>query len=242
MNAGLLGPLRTPRAALDAIRLNEDPAQARELQALGEAANYVLSLTRPHPELGRSGSVCPYAAGGLQRQSILLTSLSLDTPDHDALAQVMHGVRNMVIEMGGTPEEAKLRAILVVLTGLDTSEAAPLVESVQRELKPFFVSVGLMIGEFFPGCAAPGLHNPDFRPLDTSFCGLAVRRMMANDVVFLLDQDCYVRSYLDEFGQDGAKRLARMLADGSCPPHRAEAIGQLLAERAGTSRLVAAEA
>ncbi|MEO0867043.1 MAG: DUF6875 domain-containing protein, partial [Cyanobacteria bacterium J06642_11] len=58
-------------------------------------------------------------------------------------------------------------------------------DRIQRRLKPFFVEKRLMLGEFYPGNQSPGLHNPDFRPLQSPVPMLVIRSMTEPDLPFL---------------------------------------------------------
>jgi hypothetical protein len=66
-----------------------------------------------------------------------------------------------------------------------TDEAAQYINGLQQKLKPSFVEAGLMIGEFHQKNDAPGLHNPDFRPLQSPIPMLAIRYMHESDLPFL---------------------------------------------------------
>jgi hypothetical protein len=59
------------------------------------------------------------------------------------------------------------------------------IENVQSALKPEFVKRGMMIGEFWPDHAMPGLHNHSFRPLASPVPMLAMRHMVITDLLFL---------------------------------------------------------
>ncbi|MFX7961117.1 DUF6875 domain-containing protein, partial [Acinetobacter baumannii] len=77
----------------------------------------------------------------------------------------------------------------------------------QREAKLRFVQQGRMIGQFYPGCAEPGLHSPSFRPLDAPVPFIAIRHMAIQDAPFMLGDHRYRQSYLEHFGEEGARRL-----------------------------------
>lgn len=61
-----------------------------------------------------------------------------------------------------------------------------MVANVQARLKSEFVKHGLMLGEFFPGNPTGGLHSAHFRPLAAPVPLLAIRRMVASDLSFLV--------------------------------------------------------
>lgn len=75
-----------------------------------------------------------------------------------------------------------------------------------------------MIGEFYPTCPEPGLHNPAFRPLDTPVPALAIRYITKFDAPFMLGDPAYEAGYVERFGDEGVRRLTRLKArSAGCP-------------------------
>ncbi|MGI4795419.1 MAG: DUF6875 domain-containing protein [Janthinobacterium lividum] len=180
-------------------------------ETLAEAANYINHyLTSPDPIIGRSGAVCPFVGGALRSDMITLFVLPSRTADpvilREAALTIKARFRPITEFVASSPEN--LRAAVIVMPYLDSMEAAHLVETVQKALKPEMIASGLMIGEFYPGCALPGLNNPAFRPAHTSFACLAIRRMTMGDLPFLIDDVGFVESYLDRFGKEGRRRVS----------------------------------
>jgi len=115
-----------------------------------------------------------------------------------------------VLEQDREPTAAPLTAALVLFPDVSTRDAPEVIDTAQRELKPGFVSAGLMVGQFHPAPPnEPGLWNPDFRPLRSPLPLLAIRRMVANDVPFLLSEPEYASAYRDRFGRDRVPQAHR---------------------------------
>jgi hypothetical protein len=232
MITAALGPLVTPREILDpelSGRLSYDKVS---LAALSEAARYLSEfLTRTHPALGRRGAVCPFAAGGLQRDAITLSASSQSRTDRESLISSITGLVKVFSAdqdaFGRLPDEI-YRAVVIVFPHLPMAEGSALVSSVQQEIKPSFVAQGLMIGEFFPGCETGGLHNPEFRPLNTPFCSLAIRYMTPSDLPFMMNDDRFVSHYLKKFDAEGRRRLDNIVARRGFAPEQMAAIRQVL--------------
>src|SRR6185437_14194983 len=69
---GPFGPLLTPAQVLNGPPPSYDDRTTDRLRAM---AGYLTGfLTAPHPQLGRPGAVCPFAARGLQEEAIRLTA------------------------------------------------------------------------------------------------------------------------------------------------------------------------
>lgn len=230
---GLLAEL-----SLSPRQLLEDPQRFVRLydrltyKVLAEAASYINHfLTSPDPMVGRSGAVCPFVGGALRSDMITLFVLPSRAADPVMLSKAVLTIKakfRPIVEASVSASE-NLRAAVIVMPYLDSTEAAHLVETVQKALKPEMIASGLMIGEFYPGCAVPGLNNPAFRPADTPFACLALRRMTAGDLPFLIDDISFVDSYLEMFGEEGRRRLNTMrqapLPDSAAL--KADAIAQL---------------
>ena len=120
-------------------------------------------LNAPHDELGRSGSVCPYTAPSMASNSFLLAWAG--DKDARSIESTVDRYRQWFMELenlGG--KRARLLTIVVVLPNFDRMDSAPL-DTLQRRLKDAFVDEGLMVGQFHPHSAEPGLWNEHFRPL-----------------------------------------------------------------------------
>lgn len=154
-------------------------------------------LSQPHPALGRKGDVCPYTAGSVQSCNFWIAEV-----DHSnltvATAQVLLEDALEVFEgiaaHGAT--DPKLVTTLIVMPHVTNFEA---VDAVQHSMKNVFVSKGLMIGQFYPGCEEPGLWNSAFRPLDAPYPMLAIRHMVPSDFPFLIKDVEWTKAYLKRF-------------------------------------------
>ncbi|WP_223807359.1 FAD-dependent oxidoreductase [Montanilutibacter psychrotolerans] len=164
-------------------------------------------LARPHPDVGRSGPVCPFTPTALALDTIWLTEITDRNPDPARLADVVGKYRDLFFEIEPRNGSVAInKTILIVFPNLG-ADAAALIDDVQRELKPSFVDLGLMLGEFHSRNESPGLRNPDFRPLRSPVPMVAIRLMVETDLPFLrrhIDEPtvraAYLRSYLRRLG------------------------------------------
>lgn len=142
-------------------------------------------LTRHDPELGRDGVVCPFVSRSLCRG--LLRIESFDAADgEEALRDKVLRLRDMLLERAASAGDDRIyMASLVVPYGRPDRLIIRQIEHVQSALKPEFAKRGMMIGEFWPDHAMPGLHNQSFRPLASPIPMLAMRHMVITDVLFL---------------------------------------------------------
>lgn len=192
-------------------RLIAGPVVERELpeeSPLRRTVTWVREfLARPHPELGRPGPVCPYTPAALNLGTLWLAEVPESDPAPEKITAIINAYRDRFLEIEPKTGNAAInKAFMVVFPNLGPNGAAT-VDRVQAELKPLFVAVGLMLGEFHATNESPGLRNPEFRPLRSPIPMLAIRYMVESDLPFLkrtIDapelRSAFVRSYLRRLG------------------------------------------
>ncbi|HEX3782006.1 MAG TPA: hypothetical protein VHX38_20265 [Pseudonocardiaceae bacterium] len=142
-------------------------------------------LTHPHPELGRAGDVCPFMAKALNKD--LAEFFAFDAREGDeAMIALLRESRAWLQQRAKAEGQLWMHLTAIVVPyGLPDPELVDMVERVHAVLKPEFVELGLMLGEFWPGHDVGGLHNQDFRPLDSPLPMVAIRHMVLTDLAFL---------------------------------------------------------
>jgi len=168
-------------------------------------------LSAPNQQLGRRGPVCPYTRPSMDNNCFLLAWAG---GEHDvqSIESTVDQYRRWFVELLGQPGRARqhLLTILVVLPDVDDEDPGPL-DALQGRLKDAFVREGLMVGQFHPRCEQSGLWNEDFRPLRAPIPLLAIRRMVASDLPFLLDSASHLSAYLNRFAPDIPSHVRRLL-------------------------------
>jgi hypothetical protein len=165
-------------------------------------------LARPHPDLGRPGTVCPFVPKAINLDYIRLRVIRSHNLVQQQVVNIVLPYLNTFLELEPTePEDSLHKAILLVFPDISHEDAPRLIDSVQKQLKPLFVESGLMLGEFHKRNQTPGLHNPNFRPLRSPIPMLAIRFMVESDLSFLESADDlnlrirYLEAYLKRFQQ-----------------------------------------
>jgi len=203
----------------------------QELSCLTETKRWVEDfLAKPHPELGRSGSVCPFIPKALQKNTIRFTVIWAKDLAHQRLEDVVQHCRDVFLELEPkTGELAFYKALMLIFPDIPAKEASEMVDDVQKKMKPFFVEAGLMLGEFHQWNESPGLHNPAFRPLRSPIPMLAIRFMSELDLPFLdrmTDEPSVRVRYLEAY----LHRLGKTLKDEKKLDHAREALKLTRAE------------
>jgi hypothetical protein len=220
------------RAILSGTAFAGEGAAADAANALRLVAEWLDTyISRPHEGLGRSGEVCPWT-----RRTIDLGKLEL-VPISSTDASEVDVILDSLLDRFVSAESPKgadvgFRSTVGVFHRLDAETAAEFIVDAHRRSKPAFLHHGLMLGEFYPTCAKPGLRNPTFRPLRSPVPLLVIRQMVEPDIEFLLDKDEFIESYLRTHRSRGFERLLRILEQrpSSLPPERAAELERVARE------------
>jgi hypothetical protein len=176
------------------------PQQVQEnLEPLNTVVDWARDyLCRPHPELGRTGAVCPFTQPALRRNLFMLTVIRGSELHADDVQETVRLYRDWFLEMPPhDARQAQYKTINILFPDLPESAWKTVIEAVQERLKAEYVPHGIMIGEFHPGPPdKAALWNEDFRPLRCPLPMLAIRHMVPTDFVFLRDRQDFMSAYL----------------------------------------------
>ncbi|MFI9812685.1 DUF6875 domain-containing protein [Saccharothrix variisporea] len=207
--------MRAPSPADEVLIRTADEVDAGDVapeltEVLAWARTYLVS---PSPDLGRRGPVCPYTQPSLQRGLFFLAS-----PTSPDVPGAVAGLRRWYEAVAATmpAPDRELLTVLLVLPHVDPVDPTPL-DELQRAAKDDFVANGLMIGQFHPACEAPGLWNPDYRPLRSPVPLLAIRELVVFDLPFLVEERKHLDSYLSRFAPTIPTRVRRQLTARLAP-------------------------
>lgn len=167
-------------------------------------------LCSPHPELGRSGPVCPFTRPSLRKELFYMAVYPGATLDQDDVLSVVRSYRDWFMELEPhSGAAAAYKTVGIIFPDLPREGWVSLVEGTQERLKSDYVCEGLMIGEFHPGPPSKGgLRNPDFRPLRSPLPLLSIRHMVPTDFAFLHTRRDWMEAYLARFGGQVPSQIA----------------------------------
>ncbi|GIG92285.1 DUF6875 domain-containing protein [Plantactinospora endophytica] len=154
----------------------------------------------PHPELGRDGVVCPYMVKALRQDCITL--VDFDSSEGDAaLAALAREMRGKMIKRAAELGADHVYLVnLIVPFGNSETELKAMVGRVHARLKEEFVSLGFMLGDFWPEHETAGLYSEDFRPFTSPLPILGMRHMVPADLVFFITPDLTPQQQLTYLG------------------------------------------
>ena len=164
-------------------------------------------LMRGHADLGRTGAVCPFTKQAAKIDTVRL-AISRAGPDDEEEAFAL--IRRSFAELEQIPCKPGMEHFRTIIIGFPecTSEAGmEMLGRVQKRYKFFSLSRFRMIGYMFATSEAPGLWNPDFRPLRAPLPVLAIRHLVEQDAPFAARHPLLMVPFLIKFRFAGAKRL-----------------------------------
>jgi hypothetical protein len=188
------------------------------VEPLRQIASWAESyLSNPHPDLGRTGPVCPYTPHSLKTGKFYLTVCRGRDFTQELIAEHLLKYRDWFLEIEPREgSESFFKTILVLFPDMPMTDVPLLIEGTQVQLRPDYVLRGLMVGEFHAGPPQKaGLWNPDFRPLFSPIPMLVIRNMVPTDFVFLRDDPALMARYQELFGNQ-------------VPPHLTAAVTETL--------------
>jgi hypothetical protein len=176
-------------------------AYSKLIQILREwIFNYV---SKPNISLGRKGDVCPFTGKSILQNQFYFSLEECRETNVLSLSAIILGYKALFekLNIGNSENLQKeniFNAIVVMFPNIAPDNYKRIV-STQSELKATFVNDGFMIGQFFPGCRHPGIHNENFHPLDSPVPLLVIRNMVKTDWLFLKGNPIFEQAYTKLF-------------------------------------------
>lgn len=185
-----------------------------DLNALHSVAGWIKSfVAKPHKDLGRSGPVCPFVVGALDRKTLWLASEHVVGRSVADVVQLINGYKAQFLH---TPpidgDEVQYKSLLIVLTDLSADRAKGLFEDVLDQLAvPSYVDDGLVMGGFYERNEGTAIYNGSFRPFMSPVPFLLMRYAVISDWKFFLDNDDWLNRWAHRYGEAGVHVLAKEL-------------------------------
>lgn len=196
----------------DAALLGIEAARERTAEAPGGPLATLLGwvegyLMGGHADLGRSGAVCPFTRQAAKLDTVRL-AVSPAGPEDEASAFAL--IRAGFAELEAIPAKAAMahfRTVIIGFPACASEDGIAMLRRVQDRHKFYSLSRNRMIGLMHAQSDAPGLWNPDFRPLRSPYPVLAIRHMVEHDAPFAARHPLLLLPYLARFPLAGLKRL-----------------------------------
>lgn len=164
-------------------------------------------LMRGHPDLGRAGAVCPFTKQAAKLDTVRVAVSHATEDDEDETFALIRRTFAELEAVPCRPGMEHFRTIIIGFPDCASDAGRAMLARVQQRHKFYALSRFRMIGYMYADNPAPGLWNPDFRPLRAPMPVLAIRHLVEQDAPFALRHPLLLVPYLIKFRLTGALTL-----------------------------------
>jgi hypothetical protein len=197
----------------------EDSSKTRDLadsdlSALRAIADWIKTfVVKPHKDLGRAGTVCPFVPGSLERKVLWLAPEQIGDRGARDVIELVSGYKRLFLETQPTGgDDADYKVIVVVFTDLPADRAQGVFDDVLEHLAvPSYADDGILFGPYYDGNEGTAIYNSSFRPFESPVPFLFVRQGVISDWKFFLDNGELLNLWARRFGESAVQALAEEL-------------------------------
>jgi hypothetical protein len=198
----------------------EDSSKTRELAdgdliALNTVADWIKTyVVRPNKHIGRTGPVCPFVPGSLERKTLWFAPERMADRSVPDVVHLVNDYKRLLLHNQPTDgDDAIYKAIMVVFTDLSADRAKEYLDAaqVQRLIKPSYADDGVVLGEFGERNDLSAIYNPSFQPFKAPVPFLLMRPAVISDWKFFLGNEDWLGIWARRFGESAVQALAEEL-------------------------------
>jgi hypothetical protein len=157
-------------------------------------------LSRPHPDLGRKGPVCPFAANALQDDGLWVAcDERLDGESRWRLGRALLSYADAYASKARASNHPELTALLVTFPKLSRQHYT-ILDDLHAEMKTMLMTSDVMVSALHPESTRPAVWNARFHVLRAPFAAVAFRTMDVRDIVFVAQNRKAFAHYAARFG------------------------------------------
>ena len=185
-----------------------------DLDALRAVADWIKTfVVKPHKDLGRAGTVCPFVPGSLDRKVLWLAPEQIADRGEPAAIELASGYKRLFLETQPTGgDDADYKVIVIVFTDLPADRAQSVFDNVlQRLAVQSYADDGILFGPYYEGNEGTAIYNSTFRPFQSPVPFLFVRQGVISDWKFFLDNEDLLNLWARRFGESAVQALAEEL-------------------------------
>ena len=185
-----------------------------DLDALRAVGEWIKTfVVKPHEDLGRAGTVCPFVPGSLERKTLWLAPEQIADRDVPEVVELMSGYKRLLLDTRPTEgDDVIYNVVVVVFTDLSADRAQGVFDDVLQHLAvTSYVEDGILFGPYYDGNEGTAIYNSSFRPFQSPVPFLFVRHGVTSDWKFFLDEEEWLKSWARRYGESGVQALAEEL-------------------------------
>ena len=198
---------------LEEVRRTSELAES-DLEALQAVADWIKTVVvKPHKDLDRAGTVCPFVPGSLERKILWLAPEQIAEPDVPEVVELMSGYKRLLLDTRPTEgDDVIYNVIVVVFTDLSANRAQGVFDEVLQHLAlPSYMDDGILFGPYYEGNEGTAIYNSSFRPFQSPVPFLFVRHGVTSDWKFFLNDEEWLKLWARRYGESGTQALAEEL-------------------------------
>ena len=89
----------------------------RDRAALEDVADWIKTfVVKPHKDLGRAGTVCPFVPGSLERKTLWLAPEQIADRDMPEVVELMNGYKRLLLDTRPTESDDVIYNVIVVVS------------------------------------------------------------------------------------------------------------------------------
>jgi len=180
------------------------PLSVSDLGYAGKVLDWLTGyICVPHPELGRSGPVCPFVTLSMRSDAIgFVMHSEFDGSEPERLTDLLHSYLTKFVDTAPrSPAKRRQRSLVIVLPNIARERYAVL-DAIHSDMKSEMVLRGAMLGQFYEGCPQTAARNSDFHVSTGPVPCFAIRHMAPHDVLFLHSRRDWFAEYHRRFAAD----------------------------------------
>jgi hypothetical protein len=185
-----------------------------DLEGLQAVADWIETfVVKPHEDLGRAGTVCPFVPGSLERKTLWLAPEQIADRDVPEVVELMNGYKRLLLDTRPNEgDDVIYNVIVVVFSDLPADRAQGVFDDVLRDLAvPSYVEDGILFGPYYEGNEGTAIYNSRFRPFQSPLPFLFVRHGVIGDWKFFLDDEEWLNLWARRYGESAVQALAEEL-------------------------------
>jgi Domain of unknown function (DUF6875) len=185
-----------------------------DLETLHAVADWIKTyVVKPHKDLGRAGTVCPFVPVSLERKTLWLAPEQIADRDVPAVVELMSGYKRLLLDTRPTDgDDVIYNVIVVVFSDLLADRAQGVFDAAIQQLAvPSYVEDGILFGPYYEGNEATAIYNSSFRPFQSPVPFLFVRHGVTGDWKFFLDDEEWLNLWARRYGESAVHALAEEL-------------------------------
>jgi hypothetical protein len=186
----------------------------RDLAALQAVADWIKTfVVKPHRDLGRAGTVCPFVPGSLEHKVLWLAPEQIGDRAEPDVVELVSGYKRLFQQTQPTgSDDADYKVIVVVFTDMPADRAQGVFDEVLQHLAiPSYADDGILFGPYYEGNRTTALYNSKFRPFQSPVPFLFVRNGVISDWKFFLDNEELLTLWARRYGESAVRALAEEL-------------------------------